>query len=118
MKDREFLFAGSDTRVASLILWHFVEEIEHKNVAFDAYQAMLKKDGLWSSFRSRWKLLKMIMRFSLSMLPPTVSACLPWHHPSEVKDPQWCLDWLEVYQSDDIQLERLDTGNLSAGFAV
>jgi predicted metal-dependent hydrolase len=147
VKDREFLFAGSDTRVASLILWHFVEEIEHKNVAFDAYQdvygnyfyrvyatlfatahvanysrkayqAMLKKDGLWSSFRSRWKLLKMIMRFFFSMFPPTVSACLPWHHPAEVKDPQWCLDWLEVYQSDDTQLATLDTGNLSAGFAV
>jgi predicted metal-dependent hydrolase len=40
IKDKEYLFAGSGARVASLILWHFVEEIEHKNVAFDAYQAV------------------------------------------------------------------------------
>lgn len=147
VRDREFLFSGSDSRVASLILWHFVEEIEHKNVAFDAYQAvygnyfyrvygtifatlhvmkfsrkaykaMLKRDGLWGSFRSRWQLLKMITRFFSSMFVPTLFACAPGHHPSDVKDPQWCLDWIETYQSDDSQLAGLDTDNLRAEFAV
>lgn len=33
------LFGGADTRVASFILWHFVEESEHKCVAHDVYQA-------------------------------------------------------------------------------
>lgn len=32
------LFGGSDSRVASFILWHFVEEAEHKCVAYDVYQ--------------------------------------------------------------------------------
>jgi predicted metal-dependent hydrolase len=146
VKDRDYLFGGSDTRVASLILWHFVEEIEHKNVAFDvyqavygnyfyrvygtifatlhvmkfsrkAYQAMLKKDGMWGSPRSRWNLLKMQLRFFTNMIPPTLSACLPGHHPSEVKDPKWCLDWIETHKQDESQLAVLDTDNLMANFA-
>ncbi|WP_420426635.1 metal-dependent hydrolase [Algiphilus sp.] len=39
INNRVQLFGGSDTRVASFILWHFVEEAEHKCVAFDVYQA-------------------------------------------------------------------------------
>ncbi len=33
------LFGGADTRVASFVLWHFVEESEHKCVAHDVYKA-------------------------------------------------------------------------------
>jgi predicted metal-dependent hydrolase len=146
VKDREYLFGGSDTRVASLILWHFVEEIEHKNVAFDAYQAvygnywyriygtffatmhvvkfsrkayqlMLKKDGLWGNLRSRWNLLKMTTRFFGAMALPTLLACLPGHHPSEVNDPKWCMDWIKTHEEDDSQLAELDTNNLNASFA-
>ncbi len=40
VNDREYLFGGSDPRVASLVLWHFVEEIEHKNAALDVYNAV------------------------------------------------------------------------------
>lgn len=32
------LLKGSDPRVASFVLWHMVEETEHKLVAFDVYQ--------------------------------------------------------------------------------
>lgn len=146
VKDREYLFGGSDTRVASLILWHFIEEVEHKNVAFDAYQAvygnyfyrvygtfyatahvvkfsrrayqaMLKKDGLWGSFRSRWALMKMITRFFVNMIPPMFSVCSPWHHPSRVKDPQWCQDWVETYGENENAVVVLDTDNLKASFA-
>ena len=146
VRDREYLFGGSDTRVASLILWHFVEEIEHKNIAFDAYQAvygnylyriygtlfaalhvmkfsrkayqlMLKKDGLWGSFRSRWKLLKTILRFFSSMVLPMASASLPGHHPAEVEDPQWCLDWISAYSDGDNLLAVLDTDNMNAHFS-
>lgn len=146
VKDREYLFGGSDTRVASLILWHFIEEVEHKNVAFDAYQAvygnyfyrvygtfyatahvvkfsrrayqaMLKKDGLWRSLRSRWTLLKVIMRFFANMIPPLLSACIPGHHPSQVTDPQWCKDWIETYGEDENSVVVLDTDNLKSSFA-
>lgn len=139
INNREYLFSNSDTKVASLILWHFVEEIEHKNVAFDAYQAifgnyfyrvfatvfstlhvikfsrkayvaMLKKDGLWGSLASRWRLQRMLFRFLITMLPTTVSACLPWHHPSNIKDPQWSVDWISSY--NDSEFSTLDTDNL------
>lgn len=43
VEDRVRLFAGADTRVASLVLWHMVEETEHKCVAFDVYQARFGK---------------------------------------------------------------------------
>ena len=146
VNDREYLFGGSDTRVASLILWHFVEEVEHKNVAFDAYQAvyggyfyrlygtffatahvvkfsrrayqlMLKQDGLWGSISSRWALLKMITRFFSKMVPSMLSACIPGHHPSQVKDPQWYRDWVDTYGGDENTVAALDTDNLQASFS-
>lgn len=145
VREREYLFGGSDTRVASLILWHFVEEIEHKNVAFDAYQAvcgnyflrvfgtfyatlhvikfsrkayqvMLKKDGLWGSFRSRWALLKVIMRFFKGMALPLLAVCVPGHHPSRVRDPLWFRGWVDTYDKDANRLAVLDTNNLHASF--
>ena len=40
INERERLFAGADPTVVSLVLWHMVEETEHKSVAFDVYQAL------------------------------------------------------------------------------
>src|SRR5690606_13681777 len=34
------LFAGADPHATSFLLWHMVEEVEHKLVAFDVYQAV------------------------------------------------------------------------------
>lgn len=39
VENRVKLFGGGDTRVVSFILWHFVEETEHKLVAYDLYKA-------------------------------------------------------------------------------
>jgi predicted metal-dependent hydrolase len=146
VNNRDSLFGGSDSRVASLILWHFVEEIEHKNVAFDAYQtvygnyfyrvygtlfatahvvkysrkayqAMLKKDGLWTNLSSRWALLKIITKFFANMLPALITACLPGHHPSTIKDPQWCIDWVNTYNRGNRELAVLDTNNLKTSFS-
>ncbi len=39
---RQTLFGGADPRVASFILWHFVEESEHKCVAHDVYHALYR----------------------------------------------------------------------------
>lgn len=36
------LFAGADPRVTSFVLWHMVEETEHKRVAYDVYQHLFK----------------------------------------------------------------------------
>lgn len=39
IEQRVALFKGADTRVVSFVLWHMVEETEHKCVAYDIYQA-------------------------------------------------------------------------------
>ena len=143
IKDREVLFKDSDSRVASLVLWHFVEEIEHKNVAIDAYNAvyghyfyrvfgifystlhiikhsrkayksMLQKDGLWGSLASRWKLQKDIFRFLFNLLPSMFEGCLPTHHPSKIKDPQWSIDWIEKYNNEENDMPLINTQNLAA----
>lgn len=36
--NRNQLFRGCDSRIASFILWHLVEEFEHRNAAIDVYK--------------------------------------------------------------------------------
>jgi len=142
VNDREQLFGGSDPRVASLILWHFVEEIEHKNAAFDiytavcggyfyrlfglfyasfhvmalsrrAYRVMLKRDGLWSSLRSRIRLWRQVGRFIGQVLPHMLRCCAPGHNPRNIDDPQWVLDWLQAYDDEQSSVPILDTTSLA-----
>jgi len=142
VKDRETLFGGSDPRVASLILWHFVEEIEHKTVALDvynavvgdyfyrlyglfyasfhvmamsrrAYRSMLKKDGLWNRLSSRLRLWKEVGRFFGQVLPHMLRCCAPGHDPRQIDDPQWVLDWLQAYEDGQGSVPILDTTTLA-----
>ena len=39
------LFRPGDDRVASLFLWHFVEEVEHRSSALVIYDAVVGKPG-------------------------------------------------------------------------
>ncbi len=101
IEERGDLFHSADPAVASLILWHMVEETEHKNVAYDLYQdlygdywprawglfcgvwhvalcsrkayiRMLKRDGLWQSPRSRLR-----RGFCSKHRPPCCARCCP-----------------------------------------
>lgn len=62
------LFTGADTRVASFVLWHMVEETEHKRVAFDLYKALYPKGfrGYWirviGAFHGAGDVIKFSMR--------------------------------------------------------
>lgn len=120
---RRSLFAGADTRVASFVLWHMVEETEHKTVAFDVYQAtqtryfiriigvmhasidvmrfsmrgykqMLRTDGLWFSLHSRLRLAWQLGRFLRHALPSMLRALLPSYDPRHIADHAWTLEWL------------------------
>ena len=141
IEDRVYLFGESDSSVTSLILWHFVEEIEHKNVAFDVfhhlygsyfwrmagliyatvhifwrtaqgYRALLNEDGLWRNIKSRWRLARLLARIFRSLIPKWLRICRPGYHPSKVADPQWAQSWTALYDADRAAAAQLDTSRL------
>lgn len=147
IEDREELFAGAETSVASLVLWHFVEEIEHKNVAYDVfdhlygsyawrmfgliyatahifwrtgqgYRALLKEDGLWSVVASRWTMIKLLVRLVGRITPRWIRIWHPRYHPSKVSDPNWGKCWANLYQDQPASLAVLDTSKLKADYPV
>jgi len=143
INDRVFFFGGSDSTVASLVLWHFVEEIEHKNVAYEVfehldgsyrwrmlglfyatghifkraaqgYRQLLKADGLWNNFASRMQLAKLLLRIFGNMLPGFLRICMPGYHPANVKDPAWAGDWAQVFERDANHTAQLDTNRFDS----
>lgn len=127
--ERVRLFRNSDTRVASFWLWHMVEETEHKTAAYDAYQhacggyftrafgvihgtlgvaipgvkaaiLMLKKDGLWKSWRSRMRLAGHLLELLRYAGPYLLRSMLPYHSPRFEKDLDWVTQWLSRYPAD------------------
>jgi len=123
---RRDLFRQADARVGSFVLWHMVEETEHKRVAYDVYQAacpgywmralgiftgsfhvmwnarrayvlMLKKDGLWWNPRSRLRLWRRVVQFTWAVLPFLVRSALPGHDPAREPDPAWVRGWIAGY---------------------
>jgi predicted metal-dependent hydrolase len=144
--DREYLFGNADARVASLVLWHFVEELEHKEAAIGVYQhvfgdyayrifgifyasvhlmglsrrayrEMLRADGLWWNLGSRWRLWKMTGRFLSRVLPHMMRCCAPGHDPRRFEDPPWVADWITAYRQNNASVPVLDTRNLDARLA-
>jgi predicted metal-dependent hydrolase len=140
--NREFLFGDSESGVASLVLWHFVEEIEHKNVTYDVfnhlhggyfrrahgvlfalthiflltrsgYHALLKADGLWTQLRSRLALAWVLVRIFSSLTPKLLRILVPGYNPRQVRDPPWARLWAGLYERDRSAL-RLDTSRLGA----
>jgi predicted metal-dependent hydrolase len=140
--DREYLFGNSESGVASLVLWHFVEEIEHKNVTYDvfehlhgnyfrraygvlfalthifaltrsAYKALLEADGLWRNWRSRIALAKLLVRIFRQLIPKVLRILTPGYNPRQVSDPSWALAWAAMFERDRSPL-RLDTRRLDA----
>lgn len=143
INDRDALFENADEVVTSLVLWHMVEETEHKSVAFDVYQAvsgrywlriwglvygslhlgflarrayrsMLKRDGLWSSLSSRLRLWKRVGTFFLKVGPAMVRSLAPNFHPDQFSDPDWINRWRDVYaQNEPDYIPLLSTGTAS-----
>ncbi len=137
IENRDYFFKGADSAVASLWLWHLIEEIEHKNLAHDiylhlygghlyraygvfaalvhmlglirpSYIALLKADGLWGKWKTRWEIKKLAFRLFVSFLPRTIRYALPGHHPSHIADPEWMREWVELYDAGEAGLTHLD----------
>lgn len=141
IRRRKPLFAGSDSAIASLVLWHMVEETEHKNVAWDLYNhlygdwlgrtwglicgtvhvalasrkgyvRMLQRDGLWRSARSRLRLWTMVARFLRHASPAMLRSLLPGYHPSKARDPDWVAAWASAYAGlPEGRIPLLDTAD-------
>jgi len=139
INQRGELFRNADPVVTSLVLWHMVEETEHKSVAYDVYQAvsgnyflriagllygslhvailsrrgykaMLMRDGTWSQLQSRIRLWKMIARFFIQAGPAMLRALMPGYHPDKVNDPVWVARWSDAYAGlDQAHLPLLNT---------
>ena len=154
MDNKDELFGDADPVVSSLVLWHMVEETEHKTVAFDVYEAisgsywmralgllcgsfhvgfisrrgyraMLKRDGRWSTLRSRLELWRMVSKFFRKVGPAMLRGLLPNHHPNQVIDPKWIVTWQNAYADQDsekgthqIPLLNTDKGRVSPELAI
>ncbi|MDF1686685.1 MAG: metal-dependent hydrolase [Parvibaculaceae bacterium] len=123
---RKDLFVDADPVVTSLVLWHMVEETEHKTVAFElyqelfgnyfarlvglvyatyhiskfsrrAYKRMMKRDGTWGSLRCRFRLWAMVAKFGWNIAPALLRSLFPGHHPDHVTDPAWVTEWADAY---------------------
>ena len=141
IEDRDYLFGGSESGVASLVLWHFVEEIEHKNVAYDVfnhvaggyfrrvhgflyamthiflltrhgYRTLLREDGLWHDLRSRLRLAGLLLRIFRKLTPRLLRILVPGYTPRRVPDPDWVLAWAALFSADQDAAGRLDTDQL------
>ena len=137
VEDREYLFGDGEPAVSSLILWHFVEEIEHKCATYDVfealdgryswriyglmyalfhimgrarqgYRALLIEDGLWSNWRSRLALYRLLLRIFGRLTPRLLRILKPGYDPRAVPDPAWAVSWWKLYGDSGTNLGELD----------
>ena len=147
IEDRDYLFRDGDTAVASLVLWHFVEEIEHKCVTFDvfkaldgrywwriygvlyatihifgrsrqAYRELLIEDGIWFTLRSRLALYGLLGRIFLRLTPRLLRIFKPSYDPRQVEDPSWVKEWWRLHREGREGLGELDMSQLTASVPV
>lgn len=117
------LLRGAEPTAATMFLWHLAEEVEHKRVAFDTYQAsgggrlryvaamitaapvlaigsfagtmvLLRATGrLWRP-SSHLRLARWSLSFVFVAMPVMVVSALPGHHPDQLVDPAGLDGWL------------------------
>ena len=136
-------FRGADESAATMFLWHLAEEVEHKTVAFDVFEAlggsrlryalamttsfvlasgfivpsivvMMAKDRRILNPLAWFRLVKLAMSFVFELLPNMAASMLPSHHPSKFADPTWLTTWLQTFDPDTGTMPDWGLGELLA----
>ena len=133
------LFDGADPQITTLFLWHLAEEVDHKTVAFDVYEAvdgsrlrylraaavalmvltwftflstltMLRAQGRLLNPVAWWRLLVWGISLAFEVLPDLAVSAIPSHHPSDFTDPDVLTTWLRQYDPDTSTIPLWWTG--------
>lgn len=142
IEDRAHLFGDGDAAVSSLILWHFVEEIEHKCATYDVfkaldgryrwriwgllwatahimgrtrqgYRALMIEDGMWADWRSRLALYAVLLRIFARLTPRFLRILMPGYDPRHVADPAWAVSWWARYGAAGPDFATLDMARIA-----
>lgn len=124
VENRTHFFGGGDPRITAFVLWHFVEEFEHRHAMFDVYQDVV------GDYRYRVKVAKRTRAHSNALNTMVAKACMaaeappkdapdlvpiartrnwrlalgmletlsPFHDPRRGSTPAWIADW---FAADD-----------------
>lgn len=72
--NRSYLYKDTDPRMASFIMWHFMEEYEHRSSALKIYDAVV--GSYWYRLRMAPKVVKHLM-MCVEMIEQGCNACVP-----------------------------------------
>jgi len=131
LDNRAVLFGGGDPRVASLFLWHFCEEIEHRSSALAIYNHLV------GDYVYRVRNIRRFLKFSISLMntlreefklhvPGLPESCFtgdplsgvpllaklrssfgvfasqaPWHNPEHQPLPDYYQEWIGHWNNGD-----------------
>ena len=125
VNNRRILFADGDPRITALVLWHFVEEFEHRSAMYNVYQDVVG-DYLFrlrSIRRTRAHVAGLAAMSRKAMvacepLPAEVANAAkipraerwklalglfetfsPLHNPDAGAVPRWILDWMAAHEA-------------------
>jgi predicted metal-dependent hydrolase len=117
---------NADPRMIALLVWHAAEEVEHKAVAYEVFQAvhggyamrvaglaaavvntirdigglaraMLEVDGLLQKPQARRRLKRVRLQIMAQILPPLWQYLMPGYDPNQHPDPPLIAAWLARY---------------------
>lgn len=131
LNHRDKLFAGGDARAASLFLWHFCEEIEHRNSALSVFSEVVGSQFYRLRNTAVWRLhgaeiAKIIydgFKQHVTDVPPEsyrgspladiprrariisglgiLESMAPWHNPQRARLPKYYAQWKAEYERGD-----------------
>jgi uncharacterized protein len=142
MAERHIWLKGADPRLVALLSWHAAEEIEHKSVAFDVFEAidgaywlrvwglsqalvhtlrdlrgmarhLMRADGVFESSAARRRLWQVRWALAKGILPELRHYLRPSYHPSDHVDPPLIAGWLAEERAGE-DLRELDLAALDA----